>query len=286
MLGECHAHIFMDGVDYKKAVLRHRETVDEQLIGKHLEAYRKRSISYIRDGGDAYGVSQRASVLAPEFGITYRTPIFALHKRGEYGSIAGHAFDDLKEYYAKVKEVRRLGGHFIKIMLSGIMDFNQEGAITGNSLPLEMVREMIHIAHEEGFAVMAHTNGATAMRNAVLSGVDSIEHGYGIDDACIEVMADSEVVWVPTVTPVKNLIEAGRFSKQVLGRIVSRHKDNIKKAYQKGVQLGLGSDAGAYGVKHGQGTFDEYQALKEILSAQEGLDIHLAEGERRIRNKF
>ena len=30
--GECHAHIFMDGKNYKKAVERHKNGVDESVI--------------------------------------------------------------------------------------------------------------------------------------------------------------------------------------------------------------------------------------------------------------
>ena len=36
---------------------------------------------------------------------------------------------------------------------------------------------MVHIAHEEGFAVMSHTNGCYGVQAAVEAGVDSIEHG-------------------------------------------------------------------------------------------------------------
>ena len=94
------------------------------------------------------------------YGITYRTPMFAIHKNGHYGGIVGKGFDDLKEYHQLVKEVRALGGNFVKVMFSGIMDFSIPGMITGTPLCEEEIKEMIHIAHEEGFSVMAHVNGA------------------------------------------------------------------------------------------------------------------------------
>lgn len=52
---ECHAHIFMDGVDYKKAAAAHENGPREDLIREHLAAYQKAGISYVRDGGDPYG---------------------------------------------------------------------------------------------------------------------------------------------------------------------------------------------------------------------------------------
>ena len=76
---ECHAHIFMDGVDYKKAAAAHENGPREDLIREHLAAYQKAGISYVRDGGDPYGAGVLARSLAPEYGITYRTPVFAIH---------------------------------------------------------------------------------------------------------------------------------------------------------------------------------------------------------------
>lgn len=99
---ECHAHIFMDGVDYKKAAAAHENGPREDLIREHLAAYQKAGISYVRDGGDPYGAGVLARSLAPEYGITYRTPVFAIHRAGRYGKIVGRAFSDWKEYCALV----------------------------------------------------------------------------------------------------------------------------------------------------------------------------------------
>ena len=117
---------------------------------------------------------------------------------------------------------------------------------------------MLHIAHEEGFAVMAHTNGAGAVLDAVLAGADSIEHGNYMDEEALQALAESGTVWVPTITVVKNMIGCGRYSDQVLEKIWETGKRNIRRGYKTGVQLALGSDAGAYLVPHGRGIVDEW----------------------------
>ena len=66
MFGECHAHIFLNGYDYRKAVETQKNGPRDALIRAHLEEYRKRGIRFVRDGGDHYGVSKRAARLAPE----------------------------------------------------------------------------------------------------------------------------------------------------------------------------------------------------------------------------
>ena len=176
--GEAHMHIFMNGTDYKKAVADQKNGVCDRVIHAHLAEYRKRGITWLREGGDIYGTSKRTMELAPAYGITYRTPIFAIHKKGHYGGIVGRSYDTMQEYCELIRELRRQGGHFVKIMISGIMDFTH-GGLTEPSLADSEIRELIHIAHEEGFPVMAHTNGSQAVRAAALAGVDSIEHGNG-----------------------------------------------------------------------------------------------------------
>ena len=131
MFGECHAHLAMDGINYKQAMARHVESPDVQHIRACFEAYQAKGISFIRDGGDAYGVSHCAARIAPEYDIDYRTPIFAIHEQGNYGSIVGRAFTNMREYATLVDEAEALGANFIKIMTTGIMDFSEYGRIVG-----------------------------------------------------------------------------------------------------------------------------------------------------------
>ncbi|MBS6196248.1 MAG: amidohydrolase family protein [Clostridiales bacterium] len=284
--GEGHMHIFMNGVNYKEAVKAQECGVDERVIRKNLEAYHRLGISWLRDGGDIYGTSKKAIEIAPEYGITYRTPVFAIHREGHYGGIVGRAYRDLKEYRKLVRILRKQGGHFVKIMISGIMDFDN-GGLTEESLSDEEIRELIHIAHEEGFPVMAHTNGNRAVRAAALAGVDSIEHGNFCDEDGLEAMASSDVVWVPTVVTVKNLLGDGRFPEKVLENIWEGQKKNLHRAYELGVRMALGSDGGAYRVLHGQGLLDEYQVFAEILGEDfPQWEERIQEGDRILKEKF
>ena len=78
MLSECHAHVFMNGYDYKEAVSRHKGHPDMSVVHTWFEAYRKAGIDFVRDGGDRYGVSEGARAFAMDYGIDYlpldRTP--------------------------------------------------------------------------------------------------------------------------------------------------------------------------------------------------------------------
>ena len=288
MFGECQAHMIMDGVNYKKAVAQHKDGVVDAVIRQCFEEYTKRGIFFIRDGGDACGVSKRAAQLACEYGITYRTPVFALHKRGHYGGIVGLPFSDFSE-------VRTQGGHFIKLMFSGILDFSRGGAMTEAPLQRDEIRELIHIAHEEGFSVMAHVNGAAPVLAAVEAGVDSVEHGNFLDEETLQALSESHTVWVPTYVTITNLIGSGRFDDRALEQLKKEAGARIRRGFALGANIALGSDAGAYRVLHGQGLLDEYRELSALLTAprdgaaavsQKELDARFLAAEKRIRERF
>lgn len=283
---ENHMHIFMNGVDYRQAVADMKNGRMEVIVRKNLEIYREKGITWIRDGGDHYGASVYARSIAPEYGIVYRTPCFAIHKKGHYGGIVGRAFSDMCEYHALVKEAIAGKADFIKIMISGIMDFSGDGSVSEESLEDEEIREMIHIAHEEGMAVMAHTNGAQAVKAAVSAGVDSLEHGNFMDEECICMLAESDTVYVPTVSTIRNLIGDGRFPEKTTKSLWERQRDIISRCYTQGVHLALGSDAGAYLVPHGQGLADEYAAFCEAVGETALLRARLMEGQKKICEKF
>lgn len=284
--GEGHMHIFMNGVNYKNAVQKQINGVDESVICEHFACYQKKGITWLRDGGDCYGTSKRAKEIAKEYNITYRTPIFAIHKKGHYGAIVGRSFSDWKEYHQLVREIRKEGGDFIKIMISGIMDFDN-GGLTEESLKAEEIKEMIQIAHEEGFPVMIHGNGSQAVKAAVLAGADSIEHGNFCDEDTLQAMAASDTIWVPTVVTVKNLLGDGRFPERIIQSIWDGQQKNLRYAYENGVTLALGSDAGAYRVLHGQGLMDEYKVFRDVLSFYgKDWEIKIIEGDRKLKAKF
>ena len=286
MFGECHAHALMNSVNYRAAVELHKEKVNESAVRKCLEAYKEAGVSFVRDGGDPYGVSELAAKLAPEYGIDYRTPIFAIHKNGHYGSIVGRGFADIKEFHQRVKEAKEAGADFIKIMTTGLLDFNNHGRVTGTPLEAKEVKEMVHIAHEEGFAVMSHTNGAYGTRAAIEAGVDSLEHGNYMNEESLTMLSESHTVWVPTLVTVRNLLGDGRYADETLKPIIETAEENVRKAFRLGVKVAPGSDAGAYRVLHGQGIQDEMQAFVQILGNEEKAYQWLMEGEMEIRKKF
>ncbi len=287
MFGECHGHLFMNGRNYKEAVALHKNGVNKGDVQATFARYRKAGITFFREGGDYLGVSSYGAEIAGDYGIDYRSPVFAIHKKGHYGSIVGLEYETMADFSALVKKAAAEGAAFIKIMFSGLLDFNTYGKVTGTGLPFGEMKELVHICHEEGFSVMVHVNGAETVQNAILSGVDSVEHGAYITETELRLMAEDGTIWTPTIAPVGNLRGTGRFEEKTVEAIAAMQTENVRRALSLGVHVALGSDAGAVTVPHVDGLFDEYQYLLRAADGdKERLDAVLSETEALIKEKF
>jgi len=285
---ECHGHIVLNGKEYGAAVARHKNGVDRQAVHENLEALRRCGISYFRDGGDALGVSQYAREAAGEFGIDFVTPGFAIHRNGRYGGIVGFGYDTAAEYIALVHRAKAEGADFIKIMFSGLVCFDAYGHLSCPPLPPAEISELVHIAHAEGFRVMAHVNGAPAVKAALEAGTDSIEHGYYMDGECLELLVCSGAVWVPTLAAVSAFLGREGCDRAVTERILEKQRENLRAALAAGALVATGSDAGAVGVPHGRGLFTERRLLREAAgdALAETLEDSIRRANRKIRAAF
>jgi imidazolonepropionase-like amidohydrolase len=167
-------------------------------------------------------------------------------------------------------------------MISGLMDFDHFGVLTQPGLPAEEIKELIHIAHEEGFAVMAHANGARTVETAAAAGVDSVEHGAYLDNDALAAMAESKTVWVPTLSAIGNLRGKGRFDENAVTAILNSALENIANFATMGGIIACGSDAGAWAVPHGCKT--EFDLLRQAIG--ENTEAVLEAGTQIIVRKF
>ena len=279
MKADCHIHAVLDGVDWKQAIARHTDKADEAFVRNILSAYRQRGFTYLRDGGDRWGAGLLARQIAPSYGITYRTPGPPLCFAGHYGGFIGCTYKNIQEYTDFVVSFREKGYDFIKIMISGLMDFNQFGVLTEPPLEREHIRQLIHIAHQEGMAVMAHANGQAALF-AAEAGVDSVEHGAYLQEETLYAMGEAKTVWVPTLSTIGNLRGKGRFHEPTVEKILENALENVSLFARIGGLLAPGTDAGAWAVPHGSET--ELPLLYQAGVTEE----QLQQGIRVIIEKF
>lgn len=284
MYADHHMHMVLDGENWKTAIARHAQGVDRAWVRQTLSRYQAANVTYLRDGGDRWGVGLYAASIAEEYGIRYRTPAFPIHKNDHYGGFIGRGFDTPQAFCALVREAKAAGAHFIKIMISGLMDFERFGVLTDTPLEKDEIAGMAAAAHDAGLAVMAHANGDAAVSAALAAGVDSIEHGAYLSEETLCQLAESQSVWVPTLVTIGNLIGDGRFPDDVLRPLLALQMQNVRKAAQLGAYIAAGSDAGAYRVYHAQGALDELALLHRTLG--DGAEQVLLRGDAALRQRF
>lgn len=279
---DCHMHMVLDGEDWKASIHRHDGGIREDWIRRILERYRSLDFVYLRDGGDRWGIGAKARELAPEYGICYRTPLANLCKAGRYGAFIGEKYENTRHFTELVRKHREDGADFIKIMISGLMDFDRFGVLSEEGMDPREIRELIHICHEEGFSVMVHGNGARTVEAAADAGVDSVEHGAYLDRDALFAMKENGTVWVPTLSTVGNLRGKGRFREDAVRRILESALENVSAFAGMDGLLAPGTDAGAWAVPHGSLT--EFELLEQAI----GRDTPkvLDRGIARILEKF
>ncbi|HSB11398.1 MAG TPA: amidohydrolase family protein [Blastocatellia bacterium] len=174
------------------------------------------------------------SLLAPEFH----------HK-------ADGVADGVPALMQKTREIAKYGADCIKICASG-------GVLSKGDSPEalqfsdEEIRAVVAEAHRLGRKVAAHAHGAAGIKQAVLAGVDSIEHASFIDDEAIRLMKEKGTYLVPTIFLgdwfMENYQRMGvpEFMVEKARVVMPAARLNIARAFKAGVKVAFGTDAAVY----------------------------------------
>jgi imidazolonepropionase-like amidohydrolase len=274
-LVDAHVHLFLDGAP-----------TDSKLRSEHLkqpvdvltEAGRRAAaqalihgVTTVRDGGDRHGINHRLRAEARRSGsrlAQVRSVGLGVKRAKRYGAFMATDIGDDESIRSSVRELAGSNDE-IKLILTGIIDFDA-GAVTDEpQFTLEETRSVVETAHAAGRKVMTHCSGLQGLAVAAGAGVDSIEHGFFMDRATLALMRDKNLAWTPTFCPVHfqwARPDAAGWSAQTIGnlrRILDAHAEHLLLAHRMGVRLLLGTDAGSMGVRHGVAVFEEIDRFLE-----------------------
>lgn len=115
-------------------------------------------------------------------------------------------------------------------------------------LSVEEMKAIVNEAHRYGLRVTAHAISNTSVYNAVMAGVDGIEHGYQVQDTTLQLMAKKGVVWVPTFADSVTFEKAMTIlnpNNQNMRRTIAARIKSISEVLQKGMKAGVTIAAGA-----------------------------------------
>ncbi len=150
-----------------------------------------------------------------------------------------------------VRAQLKYGVDLIKIHASGGV-LSRGDAPGAAQFTTEELRAAVLEAHAAGRKVAAHAHGAQGIKNALVAGVDSIEHGSLIDDEGIQMMLKQGTWLVADIYNDDYLLgKAIEFKlpqesidkERALGQL---QRDNFSRAVRAGVKVAFGTDAGVY----------------------------------------
>jgi imidazolonepropionase-like amidohydrolase len=118
---------------------------------------------------------------------------------------------------------------------------------------VEEIQAAVYEANADGGKwCMAHAQGTQGIKNALIAGVKSIEHGIWLDEEAVAMMKERNVYLVPTlVAPVQVLRQAERdpssmppWGVEKSKRVIVDHQASFRLAVQSGVKIAMGTDSG------------------------------------------
>jgi imidazolonepropionase-like amidohydrolase len=156
------------------------------------------------------------------------------------------------EVRAKVRENVKYGADLIKIMASGgvLSKGDQPGA---EQYTPEEMQAIVSEAHRLGRRVAAHAHGTQAIKDAILAGVDSVEHASLIDDEGIALAKQHHTYLVMDIYNDDYILATGSKGGGMLAESIEKEKkigrlqrENFRHAHAAGALMAFGTDAGVY----------------------------------------
>lgn len=289
---DCHVHLRSDGLADPRA----QQAGDTDAVALLRSARNARrtldcGVTTIRDCGSRGGIdfalrtaSQQGLCPAPRLVLSG----LIICMTGGHGWQLGHEADGSDAVRRAARTQIKAGADNVKLIASGgILSPGSE--IGAPQFTIEEMRAAAEEAHAAGKICCAHAHGATAIKNAVKAGVDSVEHGYLLDDEGIQLMLDRGTYLVATSAAVRNVVKHGTGAgvrPDVVRKAqsaIDQHIASFKRAHKAGVKLAMGTDTGVPYTQHGN-NLDEVVYLVEMgLSPMEALLATTIEAAKLLR---
>ena len=155
------------------------------------------------------------------------------------------------EMRAKVRENIKYGVDLIKTCSTGGV-FSKGTSLGAAQGTLEELTAVVEEAHARGLKVASHAHGTVGIRNALLAGVDTIEHASILDDETIALAKEKGAYLSMDIYNTEYTLAEGE-KNGVLPESMDKERSISKiqrasftAANKAGVKMVFGSDAGVY----------------------------------------
>ncbi|MBV9511793.1 MAG: amidohydrolase family protein [Caulobacteraceae bacterium] len=170
-----------------------------------------------------------------------------------------------------VRQEIRDGAEIIKIYVSS--GHAVPGRRGKRNMSSEEIAAVVKTAHDRGAKVRAHVCHKELILEALALGVDLIDHGDEVDEACIDVMAEAGAFWAPSLAFLKIALEGGMDPDGSARHAHDNLLRTIPLAQRRGVRLLLGDDYGGGALAHAAGSYARELSLYGALEGVSAIDV-------------
>jgi imidazolonepropionase-like amidohydrolase len=279
-LMNAHVHICFDGsADPASRLASESLPVTAVRAASRLRTTLAMGVTTVRDLGAIGGIAIDLGRLTAEGELVGPRVLAAgrvVTMTGGHGHWMGEEADGPDAARRAVRSQLKAGATTIKVMATGgMMTTNQEAGAP--QLTIEEMAAAVEEAHKGGVIVAAHAESEIGARNAILAGVDSIEHGHGITMSTLELMRERGVALVPTILSDRRILEGGA-EAGIPGTVVDACRrlapslvTTLEAAIASGVLIVAGNDGGAPLVHPGEVAAELELYVRHGMSAQAAL---------------
>ena len=175
------------------------------------------------------------------------------------------------------------GADVLKMIASGaVLAF---GSVPGSpEMSPDEIAEVVAVGKKAGLKVTAHAHGAQSIKDAILAGVDSIEHASLIDDEGIRLAREYGVALSMDIYNGDYINKAGKeenWPEEFLRKnreTTEEQRSGFAKAHKAGVRIVYGTDAGVY--PHGDNAKQFSYMVKNGMTPTESIQaatLHAAD---------
>ncbi|WP_270321968.1 metal-dependent hydrolase family protein [Weissella confusa] len=243
-----HTHIVMAADGRERA--GQDGTLDTLVALQNLQDAIASGVTTIRDAGSTDNIDLKLASKIRQERLQLPDIIGSgavLTMTGGHGSKIGMEVDGVDEVRKAARWNLKHGAQTIKLMATGGVSLDGEQP-TDEQLSVEEMTSAVLEAHHKGKPAMAHAQGTQGIKNAILAGVDSVEHAVYLDDETIQMLLDTNTAIVPTMAAPwqmlqhKDDIPAYMYDKA--SALWEAHQQSIRDAAAAGVNVVMGTDAG------------------------------------------
>lgn len=169
----------------------------------------------------------------------------------EYGVKGTGVADGPWEVRQKVRQNVKFGVDLIKTCTTGGV-LSSGTRLDAVQYTLEELEALVDEASAHGRKVAVHAHGTAGIRNAILAGVDSVEHASFLTDEIIELAKERGTTFVMDIYVTEYILSEGEESgmlaeslekERQVGKI---QRESFRKAHEVGIDIVFGTDSGVF----------------------------------------